>query len=231
MALYKGYQKYLIEEEDVDGNKDLDVSKANNTDSNSGESNNDSQEDKGDEGTDNQDKSNEDNDNSESDNTDNEDDFTVDTDNADDSEQDEAGATDSSIEDDSRNSENEDEGTEDNEENGKLGDSLYQNLTPEEKANRDYAQKQEYLDMHHSCNRMIGQLNHFPMTSQSTKQIKPLMDALYSFKTYISYYLNHIYSTKSYLENHIKFIEYLQILDGFRQVFKEMEKEFNRNRD
>lgn len=103
-------------------------------------------------------------------------------------------------------------------------DQLYKDLTPEERAYRDMVLKQEYKELHRLCSSIIVQVGYFPNTLDTQPLLKRIIKSLHSFKEYISFYLTDIYSTKSFFENKYQFEVYLQIFNGIKSIFKDLEK-------
>ena len=103
-------------------------------------------------------------------------------------------------------------------------DQLYKELTPEEIAYRNMVLKNEYKDLHTICGSILTQTGYFPNVAVTQDLVKRLIKSLQNFRKYIAFYLTDIYDTKSYYENKFQYEVYLQIFNGIKSVFQDLEK-------
>lgn len=101
---------------------------------------------------------------------------------------------------------------------------MYNSLTPEEKTNMNYILKNNFKDLYMICDDIINKLNGIPKESNNITILKRLMTSCGDLKSYIEFYITKVYPTKTYLENDIAFNKYLQILNGIKFTFRELEK-------
>ena len=103
-------------------------------------------------------------------------------------------------------------------------DQLYAELTPEERAYRNMVLKNEYKDLHTLCGNIIMQTGYFPNVATTQDIVKRIIKSLQNFRKYIAFYLTDIYDTKSFYENKYQYEVYLQVFNGIKSVFQELEK-------
>ncbi len=158
----------------------------------------------------------------------NQDNFDIDTDNTDDGEgegqegedQDnpESGDVDQTA------PEDDEEASEESQNKKDQYDQLYKDLTPEERAYRNMVLKNEYKDLHTLCGSILMQTGYFPNVTETQPLMKRLIKSLQNFRTYIGFYLTDVYDTKSFYENKYQYEVYLQIFNGIKGIFSDLEK-------
>ena len=160
------------------------------------------------------------------DNDDQQDNFDIDTDNADDGEGEDQPEDDQEAPADGGADETEpDEEASQQSQNLKdMYDQLYKDLTPEERAYRNMVLKNEYKDLHTICGSILMQTGYFPNVAETQPLLKRVIKSLQSFRKYISFYLTNIYDTKSFYENKYQYEVYLQIFNGIKGIFQDLEK-------
>lgn len=160
------------------------------------------------------------------DNDDQQDNFDIDTDAGDDGEGDMAQQDDQNDAGGGGGNDEVDSGEEASEETQSLKDKydqLYAELTPEERAYRNMVLKNEYKDLHTLCGNIIIQTGYFPNVSTTQDIVKRVIKSLQNFRKYIAFYLSDIYDTKSFYENKYQYEVYLQVFNGIKSVFQDLE--------
>ena len=86
-----------------------------------------------------------------------------------------------------------------------------------------------------SCDSIIEKLKMVPKTTDNVNIYKRVVNTLFDLKSYIEFYLDKVFDSKSFLENDIMFNKYLGILNGVKNVLKTVqevkEKEEDENKD
>ena len=86
-----------------------------------------------------------------------------------------------------------------------------------------------------SCDSIIEKLKMVPKTIDNVNIYKRVVNTLFDLKSYIEFYLDKVFDSKSFLENDIMFNKYLGILNGVKNVLKTVqevkEKEEDENKD
>lgn len=113
--------------------------------------------------------------------------------------------------------------TDEEKEKNSIYDKVYEELSPAERARMDSILRKQYKELYSQVDAIIDSTTYFPNTNESNKIIKLLMRNLKDFKDYILYYMTDIFSTKSHLENRIKYEEFLQIFNGIKHIYRDLE--------
>ena len=117
----------------------------------------------------------------------------------------------------------EDETSEEAKSKKELYDQMYKDLTPEERAYRDMMLKKQYKELHSMCATIAMKTGYFPNISESQPLLKRLIQSLNNFRKYIGFYLTNVYPTKSFYENKYQFEVYLQIFNGIKSIYTDLE--------
>ena len=104
-------------------------------------------------------------------------------------------------------------------------DNIYDALSPKQKAIKDKELRNNFMIMYQQTSSIIENLVILPKTSATNKQIKKVMESLFTFRKYIAFYVNNLYVTKTLMENTYEYYKYLAIFSSYRDVVKELEKE------
>lgn len=104
-------------------------------------------------------------------------------------------------------------------------DDIYNGLSPKQKAIRDRELRANYMRMYKQVSSVIENLSMLPKTSDTNKQIKRVMETLFSFRRYMAYYVNNLYATKTLIENTVEYYKYLAVFSSYRDIVKELEKQ------
>ena len=123
------------------------------------------------------------------------------------------------------------EATDEEKEKNALFDRIYQNLSPAEKARMDKVLREQYKNLFVAIDGIINDTSRFPNLSDSNRVVKLLIRNLVDFKKYILAYLSEIYSTKSHLENRIKYEEFLQIYNGIESIYIDLKNNMGHEYD
>ena len=222
----------IIREAPGDDNADNDQGNDNANINNADNNTNDDQ------GNDNADDNNQDNDNNTDNRNDqeNDDNFDVDVNDGDDNADTDQGndnTGDTGNGEDNNTDDNPEESEESDEEkelNNRI-DSIYNQLSPAEKQQRDIELRKRYKELYQSIDILINNTEQFPITSDSSELIKRLIRNLRDFKEYLLHYFTDSYSIKSYLENLTRYRQFVQIYYGIESIYKDLEKAFSKNFD
>ena len=104
-----------------------------------------------------------------------------------------------------------------------LYDQMYKDLTPEERAYRDMILKDQYKELHRMCGSIVMKTGYFPNIAESQPLLKRLIQSLNNFRKYIGFYLTDVYPTKSFYENKYQYEVYLQIFNGIKSIYSDLE--------
>ena len=152
----------------------------------------------------------------------NDENFDIDTE-ADDNPDDAGGDEEGGGEENTAPEEGEAEVSDEEKEKNAIYDKVYEELSPAERARMDSVLRKQYKELFNQVDAIISNTTYFPNTNDSNKVVKLLMRSLRDFKEYILYYMTDIYSTKSHLENRIKYEEFLQVFNGINHIYKDLE--------
>ena len=152
-------------------------------------------------------------DNTEDKESDEDDDYTIKTDGEEDSEGGEDGEESTG-----------DETTEEQpEEDTKENEEMFDSLSDVEKENKILELKNNYNSMYATCDSIIDKIDDIPKMEENKDILKRVVRTLSDLKVYIRYHLTKNFDEKSYIENDILFNKYLSILNGIKNVIKEIE--------
>ena len=173
------------------------------------------------------DTNNDNNDNNEEDDginvDDNDDDFSIDSepdmDNGDDNNDDQSSAPSSS------GDNNSDEPVvSDDSLKAKDGD-MFDSLEPAEQEIKLKEMKTNFMNLYQICDDIIDKVNSISKEfEEASEELKRIVNTLFATKKMISDYLLHIFDSKSYVENDVRYTEYLAIVNAVKNIIKDFEK-------
>lgn len=107
--------------------------------------------------------------------------------------------------------------------------SIFNSLTAEEQQMKIRELKNQYRDLYSSTDDIIERLSNFSVDEKTYHVINRMNDALHKLRTYIADYFVYVFPTKSYIENDIKYNEFLYIISKMTSILDkfatDMEKE------
>ena len=105
---------------------------------------------------------------------------------------------------------------------------MFDSLEPAEQELKLKQLKTEYMNMYQVCDDIINRVNSLSLEfAEAEEELKRIVDSLFTTKKMISDYLLHIFDSKSYIENQIRYTEYLSIVNSIKNIMKDFEKGFN----
>lgn len=122
------------------------------------------------------------------------------------------------VTDDSTDTEDDTSGEEDSDEESKL----YASLSDKDKEAKNTELKGNYRELYMHCDNIIEKLNAIPKETENNEILGRLISTLSDLKVYIEFYLSNSYNDKSYIENDIMFNKYLNILNGVKNIIKDI---------
>lgn len=154
---------------------------------------------------------------------DNDDDFSIDSepdmDNGDDNNDDQSSAPSSSSDN------NSDEPVvSDDSLKAKDGD-MFDSLEPAEQEIKLKEMKTNFMNLYQICDDIIDKVNSISKEfEEASEELKRIVNTLFATKKMISDYLLHIFDSKSYVENDVRYTEYLAIVNAVKNIIKDFEK-------
>lgn len=109
------------------------------------------------------------------------------------------------------------------EEDTKENEEMFDSLSDVEKENKILELKNNYNSMYATCDSIIDKIDDIPKMEETKDILKRVVRTLSDLKVYIRYHLTKNFDEKSYIENDILFNKYLSILNGIKNVIKEIE--------
>lgn len=169
---------------------------------------------------------NDNNDNNEEDDginvDDNDDDFSIDSepdmDNGDDNNDDQSAPSSSS------DNNSEEPVVSDDSLKAKDGD-MFDSLEPAEQEIKLKEMKTNFMNLYQICDDIIDKVNSISKEfEEASEELKRIVNTLFATKKMISDYLLHIFDSKSYVENDVRYTEYLAIVNAVKNIIKDFEK-------
>lgn len=105
-----------------------------------------------------------------------------------------------------------------------LQDDIFSSLTEDQIKIKVFEQKRRYDDMFSGINSILEKINNVQAPSTINKDLKSVSIKLDKFHDMITEYITKTYNTKSYIENEINFRKFLNILNGFDEILKDIIK-------
>ena len=107
--------------------------------------------------------------------------------------------------------------------------NIFNSLTAEEQQMKIRELKNQYRDLYTSTDDIIERLSNFFVYEKTYHVINRINDALHILRNYIADYFVYVFPTKSYIENDIKYNEFLYIISKMTSILDkfatDMEKE------
>ena len=140
---------------------------------------------------------------------------------ADNSSGDDGGSTD-----DSSSSTSSDTGNEEQEvdENKKIEEEIFSNLTHDQLDIKHKELKNRYLQLYDMTTEIIDRLSSIPIREDITFVVDYVSTTLSNLRDMVVDYINEVYKTKSYTENLINYNRFLATLEGINKILEEIDK-------
>ena len=84
--------------------------------------------------------------------------------------------------------------------------------------------KTQFLNMYDIITSIIERIDDASIDATNIKAVNYISDTLATLKIRLSDYMEHMYSTKSYIENSINYNRFLAVLNGVQKILEEMNK-------
>lgn len=106
----------------------------------------------------------------------------------------------------------------------KREEEIYADLTPEELDIKHKELKTQFLAMFDTTTELIERINNIPLDPEDIPVIEYVSNQLALMRTMLGDYMNSVYKTKSYTENHINYNRFLATLNGISKILEEINK-------
>ena len=100
---------------------------------------------------------------------------------------------------------------------------MYDSLSDQDKENKNVALKGNYRELYMNCDSIIEKLNDIPKEIDNNAIVGNVISSLSDLKSYIEYYLANNFNNRTFIENDIMFNKYLSILNGIKNVIKDIQ--------
>ena len=102
---------------------------------------------------------------------------------------------------------------------------MYNDLSDEEKRERNMQLKYQFKDIFITADTIIEKLKSVSITEENSEVLKHIISSLTDLKSYATFYLTNRYDNRSYIDNDSMFHKYLAILNGIKNVLKDVRSE------
>lgn len=106
----------------------------------------------------------------------------------------------------------------------KREEEIYADLTPEELDIKHRELKNQFLAMFDMTTELIERINNISLPPKDIPIIEYASNNLAKLRTMLGDYMNSVYRTKSYTENHINYNRFLATLNGISKILEEINK-------
>jgi hypothetical protein len=106
----------------------------------------------------------------------------------------------------------------------KKEEEIYANLTPEELDIKHRELKKQFLTMFDMTTQLVERINNISVNQEYISIIEYASNNLARLRTMLGDYMNSVYKTKSYTENHINYNRFLATLNGISKILEEINK-------
>lgn len=106
----------------------------------------------------------------------------------------------------------------------KREEEIYADLTPEELDIKHRELKNQFLTMFDMTTELIVRINNISLNPEDISIIEYASNNLARLRSMLSDYMNSVYKTKSYTENHINYNRFLATLNGISKILEEINK-------
>ena len=102
---------------------------------------------------------------------------------------------------------------------------MFDSLDPAEQEIKLKELKEQFVDLYQYCDDIIDRINSVCMHyEQFSETLKRVVNTLFSTKKMISDHILHIFDSKSYHENDIRYTEFLAIINTVKNIIKDIDK-------
>jgi hypothetical protein len=109
-----------------------------------------------------------------------------------------------------------------NDEANKANTDIFDSLSAEEQVIKIMELKNQYRNLYKSIDDIVDKLQSIDIDEDELEAMSRTTKILNDLKSDISYYFAHIFSSKSYIENDIKYTEFLVIANSASKVIEEI---------
>lgn len=106
-------------------------------------------------------------------------------------------------------------------------EDIFSNLSPEQLDIRHKELKNQFLSMFDMTTDVVQRINNISLDTKDIPVIQYASDTLSKLRSMLTDYMNSVYKTKSYTENHINYNRFLATLNGINKILEEI----NKNKD
>lgn len=102
---------------------------------------------------------------------------------------------------------------------------MFDSLEPAEQELKLKEMKTNYMNLYQVCDDIIDRVNSLSKEfEEANEELNRIVNTLFATKKMISDYLLHIFDSKSYVENDVRYTEYLSIINAIKNILKDFEK-------
>lgn len=106
----------------------------------------------------------------------------------------------------------------------KKEEEIYADLTPEELDIKHKELKSQYLAMFDMTTELVQRINNISLDPEDIPAVEYVSNNLAKLRTMLVDYMESVYKTKSYTENHINYNRFLATLNGISKILEEINK-------
>ena len=106
----------------------------------------------------------------------------------------------------------------------KKEEEIYANLSPEQLDIMHKELKSQFLAMFDMTTEVVQRINNISLDTKDVPTIEYASNKLSRLRTMLTDYMNYVYKTKSYTENHINYNIFLAVLNGINKILEEINK-------
>ena len=104
-------------------------------------------------------------------------------------------------------------------------------MTDVEKNNKNIELKANFQELYMKCDSIIEKIKLIPKDNDNVNIYKRIINTLSDLKVYVEFYLDKVFSSKSFLENDTMFNKYLAILNGVKNIMKTIDSNIEEEKD